>query len=48
MRLDLLEAQACVDWAMAQLPDFSHRLDEWLKRSVFIEVKFLDPLPKQT
>jgi hypothetical protein len=41
MRPDLLEAQACIDWAMGQLPDLSIRLDEWLKRGVTIEVKEL-------
>jgi hypothetical protein len=41
MRPDLLEAQACIDWVMGQIPDLSKRLDEWLKRGVTIEVKEL-------
>jgi hypothetical protein len=47
MRPDLLEAQACIDWVMSQLPDLSKRLDEWLKRGVTIEVKELPP-PAET
>jgi hypothetical protein len=47
MRPDLLEAQACVDWVMSQLPDFAKRLEEWLKRGVTIEIKELEP-PAET
>jgi hypothetical protein len=43
MRPDLLEAQASVDWPMSQLLDLSKRMDEWLKRSVTIEIKDLPP-----
>ncbi|MGL9620382.1 hypothetical protein QRQ56_20395 [Bradyrhizobium sp. U531] len=43
MRPDLLEAQACVDWVMGELPDFAKRLEEWLTRGVTIEIKELDP-----
>jgi hypothetical protein len=43
MRLDLLEAQACVDWPMSQLGDLSKRLEEWLARGVTIEIKELPP-----
>ena len=43
MRHDLLEAQACVDWPMSQLPDLSKRLEEWLTRGVTIELKELPP-----
>jgi hypothetical protein len=43
MRPDLLEAQACVDWPMSQLPDLSKRLEEWLERGVSIELKELPP-----
>src|SRR6266700_220922 len=43
MRPDLLEAQACVDWPMSQLPDLSKRLEEWLERGVSIEIKELPP-----
>ncbi|MDA9502387.1 hypothetical protein [Bradyrhizobium sp. CCBAU 11357] len=41
MRPDLLEAQACIDWVMGQLPDLSKRMDEWLARGVTIEIKEL-------
>jgi hypothetical protein len=43
MRADLLEAQACVDWPMSRLDDLSKRLEEWLARSVTIELKELPP-----
>lgn len=39
MRLDLLEAQAGVDWPISQFGDLSKRFDEWLKRGVMIELK---------
>lgn len=43
MRADLLEAQACVDWPMSQLPDLSKRLKDWLTRGVTIQKKELPP-----
>ena len=41
LRVDLLEAQANVDWVWGRLPDLAKRLDEWLDRSV--TTKLHDP-----
>jgi hypothetical protein len=34
MRDDLLDAQACVDWTIAQFPAFAERLREWLRLNI--------------
>ena len=39
MRNDLLQAKACVDWAVSNLPDFQDRLDAWMHESVHLVVK---------
>jgi hypothetical protein len=39
MRDDLLDAQACVDWAIAQFPSFQKRIDSWLADNVNFTVK---------
>jgi hypothetical protein len=44
MRNDLLEAQACVDWAVSHFPSLENRFGEWLGRYVRVIIK--DPDPK--
>jgi hypothetical protein len=39
MRPDLLEAQACVDWAESKLPDFANRMAGWLDDNVYVIVE---------
>jgi hypothetical protein len=39
MRYELLEAQAAVDWAVANFPSLEKRLRTWLKLNVSIEIK---------
>ena len=39
MRPDLLEAQACVDWTVSQLPSFQDRLLGWVRANVHVVVK---------
>jgi hypothetical protein len=46
MRGDLLEAKACVDWAMSNLPAFETRLEAWLDDN--IEIAFRDAPPPAT
>lgn len=43
MRVDLMEAQACVEWPMSRLGDLNKRLEEWLARGVTIDLKELPP-----
>jgi hypothetical protein len=43
MRVDLLHAQASVDWAVAQLPSFQDRLTAWIDTNVKLELIDLDP-----
>ena len=44
MRADLLDANASVEWAFAQLLPFHQRLTAWLEANVVIEVRDV-PLP---
>jgi hypothetical protein len=39
MHPDLLEAQASVDWALSQLPGLAKRLDDWMDRSIVMELR---------
>ena len=39
MRDDLLDAQACVDWAVNQLPNLETRINEWLRLNVVVEIE---------
>jgi hypothetical protein len=39
MHSDLLEAQASADWALSQLPGLAKRLDEWMDRSIVMELR---------
>ena len=39
MRYDLLDAQACVDWAVDQLPSLEARINAWLCLNVVVEVE---------
>jgi len=41
MRDDLLDACASVDWAIAQLPIFSRRIDSWFHDNVHVSVEDL-------
>jgi hypothetical protein len=43
MRADLLEAHASIEWPSSQLPDFSGRLQAWLKANVSIEIRDVPP-----
>lgn len=43
MRVDLLNAQASVDWPVSQLPSFRDRLNSWLRTNIY--VSFEDPDP---
>jgi hypothetical protein len=40
---DLLDAQACVDWAVEQLPALGDRLNGWLRLNVVVEVEDAGP-----
>jgi hypothetical protein len=42
MRNDLLEAQACIDWAIAQLPILKGRLAKWLESRPYLAVTHKD------
>jgi len=39
VRTDLLDAQACVDWAVDRLPDLETRINEWLRLNVVVEIE---------
>lgn len=39
MRADLLEAKACVDWAISKLPEFRFRIDAWLGDNVYVAIE---------
>lgn len=39
MRDDLLDAQACIDWTVEQLPMLEERINSWLKLNVVVEVE---------
>jgi hypothetical protein len=43
MRDDLLHAQASVDWAASQFPDFKKRLDAWLNDNVYLAIREQPP-----
>ena len=43
MSNDLLEARACVDWAMTKLPSFGKRLEEWVELNVSAEIQVSNP-----
>jgi len=42
MRDNLLDAKACVDWAIAQLPVLNSRIESWLKASPYARIEKLD------
>jgi len=43
MRDDLLDAQACVDWTVAQLPAFAERIETWLGENVEAGIEKTEP-----
>jgi hypothetical protein len=43
MRVDLLEAQASVDWVWSQLPLLDQRLEAWIEANVTIEIRDVPP-----
>jgi hypothetical protein len=43
MRDDLLDAQACVDWAVSQFPALQQRINSWLSVNVHIGVEETPP-----
>jgi len=43
MRDDLLDAQACIDWTVEQLPALKTRINSWLKLNVVVEVEDAGP-----
>jgi hypothetical protein len=43
MRDDLLEAQASIDWPVAQFPGLQGRLNSWLEQNVYIDIETLPP-----
>jgi hypothetical protein len=43
MRADLLDAQASVDWAVAQFESLENRINSWLHLNVSARVKETDP-----
>ena len=43
MRDDLLDAQAAVDWAVAQFPSLQQRIDAWIELNVEVVVEDPDP-----
>ena len=43
MRDDLLEAQAAIDWPVAQLPAFAKRFEVWLDANIQIEIENVPP-----
>jgi len=43
VRDDLLDAQACVDWTVANLDGFEQRLVAWLKANIYVAIKELPP-----
>jgi hypothetical protein len=45
MRLDLLYSEACINWAVSNIPSFEKRLNTWLEDNVYLVVKELEDNP---
>jgi hypothetical protein len=43
MRDDLLDAQACIDWAVGKLPAFQDEIDDWVSENIDVEVRETPP-----
>ena len=43
MRVDLLNAQASVDWPVSQLPSFRNRVNSWLSANIYVSYEDPDP-----
>jgi hypothetical protein len=43
MRDDVLDAKACIDWTVSQLPSLEKRINEWLQLNLYVGIKDPDP-----
>jgi hypothetical protein len=43
VRDDLLDAQACLDWAVVQFPDLEARINSWLNAKVKVQIEDAGP-----